>query len=86
MTLCRNCERVVVQPHAVYCCRKCTMATLCDARWRPLPTTTHRLQRGEHALVYFPGQDGGPSGDNYFQCVIRDFYLKRPLNDSMIRV
>ena len=79
-------ERGVVQPHALYCCRKCTMATLCDARWRSLPTTTHRLQRGEHALVYFPGQDGGPSGDNYFQCVIRDFYLKRPLNDSMIRV
>jgi hypothetical protein len=61
MPLCRNCERGVVQPHAVYCCRKCTIATLGDARWRPLPPTTHALQRGEQAMLYFPGQDGGPS-------------------------
>ena len=83
MTLCRNCERVVVQPHVVYCCRKCTIATLGDARWRPLPTTTHALQRGEQALLHFPGQDGGPRGDNYFPVVIRDFHLKHPLGDCV---
>jgi hypothetical protein len=44
------------------------------------------LQRSEHALLYFPGQDGGPLGDNYFHCVIRDFHLRRPLSDSKIRV
>ena len=86
MPLCRNCERGVVQPHAVYCCRKCTIAALRDARWRPLPPTTHALQRGEQALLYFPGQDGGPRGDNYFHVVIRDFHLKHPLIDSRIRV
>ena len=44
------------------------------------------LQRGEQALLYFPGQDGGPRGDNYFHVVIRDFHLKHPLSDSRIRV
>jgi hypothetical protein len=86
MPLCRNCERGVVQPHAVYCCRKCTIAALRDARWRPLPPTTHALQRGEQALLHFPGQNGGPNGNNYFRVVIRDFYLKHPLRDSLIRV
>ena len=62
------------------------MAALRDARWRQLPPTTHALQRGEQALLHFPGQDGGPRGDNYFPVVIRDFYRKHPLGDSMIRV
>ena len=62
MARCRRCERVVVQPHAVYCGWQCTSAALGDARWRPRPATTHALQRGEHALLYYPGHDGGPLG------------------------
>jgi hypothetical protein len=86
MPLYQNCERGGVQPHAVYGCRTCTIATLHDVRWRPLPPTTHALQRGEQALLHFPGQDGGLWGDNNFHVVIRDFYPKHPLSDSRIRV
>ena len=50
------------------------------------PRPTHALQRGEHALLHFPAQDGGPRGDNYFPCMIRDFQLKHPLTDSKIRI
>ena len=86
MPLCRNCELVVVHRDEVYCCRECTLGGLCDARWQALPRTTHALQRGEEALLHFPGQNGGPNGNNYFRVVIRDFYLKHPLSDSLIRV
>ena len=77
---------MVVQPYELYCGRQCAGATTGDARWHSLPTTTHALQRGEHALLHFSGQDGGPWGGNYFPCVIRDFQLKHPLIDSKIRV
>ena len=77
---------MVVQPYELYCGRQCAVAAAGDARWHSLPATTHALQRGEHALLHFPGQDGSPRGGNYFQCVIRDFQLKYPLIDSKIRV
>ena len=37
-------------------------------------------------MVHFPGQDGGPRGDNYYDCVIRDFKIGHPLTDSKIRI
>ena len=86
MPLCRRCERVVVKDCELYCGRQCAGAAVGDARWHSLPPTTHALQRGEHALVHFPGQDGGPRGDNYYDCVIRDFKLGHPLTDSKIRI
>ena len=82
MPLCRRCERVVVKDCELYCGRQCAGAALGDARWHSLPPTTHALQRGEHALLHFPAQDGGPRGDNYFPCVIRDFQVKHPLTAS----
>ena len=73
MPLCWRCELVVVEPYELYCGRQCAGAAAGDARWHSLAATTHALHRGEHALLHFPGQDGGPRGDNYFECVIRDF-------------
>jgi hypothetical protein len=66
-----RCEHVMVQPFELYYGRQCAGAALGDARWHSLPATTHALQSGEHAMLHFPGQDGGPRGDNYFPCTIR---------------
>ena len=77
---------MVVQPYELYCGRQCAGAAAGDARWHSLSATRHALQRGEHALLHFLGQDGGPRGGNYFPSVIRDFQLKHPLIDSKIRV